>query len=1037
MKAAPAAEATMPDGRQPCTPPRRGWSETNQTLAGHPRDPMQLTRTPILEQRPLRILIAAFALTLMAPTAYAQSILLGAINGVARDELARPMQGVHIILTEVGTGVGREQETSATGRFEFLFLPPGSYEVFAEQLGYRPIRVRGIAVRPGRSIPVSVSLAREAPPVMNVDTVEFRQAASGLLGAAASRVFSSLAIEGLPHGTRELAELGRLSSSSNGSLATEGLPGRLSGVVIDGVAYTGAMHTGLTGAAFPTAPFPLLGIADAELLTNGIDVEYAGFASASLSGYTARGTRRLQAKGFGDWLGLRSSEHFDLGNFSHNTVRGGFLVSGPIISDTAHFVLGGEVRHLETPMPRAWTATTLDSALLAVASDSFGVDLAGYLSPRRTTTDIVSAFGRFDGQINEGNAVSLRANFARLSTRNPRLSSLRGPELGADLDGTDLSTSARLTSMLSASVGLELRVGLEFSKRAYSSGNLPATLLTEEAVAFGADPVLPTRLERVAFRANETLHFRVGTHQFKLGGSAVFSSTDQTLASGRRGQFAFSGVDDFAALAGSFVQSVGPPSVARFSTVEFGVFLQDRWQVAPALEIAMGFRVDAEVLPDEEVPLNTAWLELTGLANDDFNRKITKFSPRFGLRWDVGNRHRWLVRAEAGFHHGIVDPSTFAEVVTQSGRLQVRRGFGRLGRWVETPDSNSAPVLGPSLALLGPDFAAPRTFRTSLGIGASLGPALEFDVSAAYRHTDFLSRRHDLNLLPAPSARDQYGRPIYGTLIQRGGLLAAEPGSNRRFAGFDRVSVLDVDGSSDYWGITARLQGRVGSVASFFASYTYSRVEDNWLSGHGNSPGSQLTPFPEGLNGRDWADGRSDFDVPHRVVAGGELDLGVVRLAGFYRFQSGFPFTPGFRDGVDANGDGSFNNDPAFVDDAIAGAGDLFNEWECLRVQVGRFARRNSCRGDPIHTLDVRVVLRAFEARGYSVELVADGVNLLDPEVAELDRALYLVDASGALVTDPVLAETTVPLLVNPNFGQPVRGLSTGRFFRVGLRVGY
>ena len=167
------------------------------------------------------------------------------------------------------------------------------------------------------------------------------------------------------------------------------------------------------------------------------------------------------------------------------------------------------------------------------------------------------------------------------------------------------------------------------------------------------------------------------------------------------------------------------------------------------------------------------------------------------------------------------------------------------------------------------------------------------------------------------------------------------------------------------------------------------------------------------------------------------MDLGVVRLAGFYRFQSGFPFTPGFRDGVDANGDGSFNNDPAFVDDAIAGTGDLFNEWECLRVQVGRFARRNSCRGDPIQTLDVRVVLRAFEARGYSVELVADGVNLLDPEVAELDRALYLVDASGALVTDPVLAETTVPLLVNPNFGQPVRGLSTGRFFRVGLRVGY
>ena len=50
-------------------------------------------------------------------------------------------------------------------------------------------------------------------------------------------------------------------------------------------------------------------------------------------------------------------------------------------------------------------------------------------------------------------------------------------------------------------------------------------------------------------------------------------------------------------------------------------------------------------------------------------------------------------------------------------------------------------------------------------------------------------------------------------------------------------------------------------------------------------------------------------------------------------------------------------------------------------------------------------------------------------------RALYLIDANAALVADEETGTVTVPLVVNPSFGEPVRSLTTGRIYRIGIEV--
>ena len=227
-----------------------------------------------MEHPHLRILIPALALTLMAPNTFAQSIVTGAISGAVLDELGRPMPDVHVVLAETGAGVQRERQTGDRGQFDFLFLPPGSYEIFAQQLGYRANRVRGIPVGPGRATRVPISLALAPPPVTVYMSMSSSVVPLSWWGPLARVCFPTWRSDACPAEVESFAELARFSSVSHGGLAIEGLPGRQAGVLVDGVPYAGAVHhPALSDSGYTTALLPYSQLASAELLPGGVDIE--------------------------------------------------------------------------------------------------------------------------------------------------------------------------------------------------------------------------------------------------------------------------------------------------------------------------------------------------------------------------------------------------------------------------------------------------------------------------------------------------------------------------------------------------------------------------------------------------------------------------------------------------------------------------------------------------------------------------------------------------------------------------------------------
>ncbi len=386
-------------------------------------------------------------------------------------------------------------------------------------------------------------------------------------------------------------------------------------------------------------------------------------------------------------------------------------------------------------------------------------------------------------------------------------------------------------------------------------------------------------------------------------------------------------------------------------------------------------------------------------------------------------------------HSGDVDPSRLFEVFTGAGSVDIKTHEGTGLNWPDATVPVGAPRL-PTLTLLGPDARPPRSLRASAGFVREIAGGLSLHLSGDFRRTDFLLRRRNLNLAQVPSATDQFARDVYGTLSKDGTMIAATGPETRRFPLFGPVTALDPDGWSEYRGVTAGLEFRSASL-DLYGSFTRSETKDNWVGAASGSADAELSPrLPSFVE--SWDEARSDFDVPSRITATTVVRVPALpgtSMSATYRYGSGRAFTPRYRRGVDANGDGSFENDVPFVpqpDDL----GTLHADWQCLRNQAGGFAVRNSCRGPAHQTVDARLRIALGQIGGQNASVFVDGLNLVESKDGLIDDALMLVDADADLTVTSGGTRVSVPYQVNPGFGEVLLPTSRGRMLRVGMRIG-
>lgn len=1007
-------------------------------------------RSTLLGHRRERLSAAALGLAVwLAAPLYGQSITAGGLRGSVYAADGEPLPGVAVTLEDQGGGTVRELTSDDDGSFAVLMMLPGSYNLLVELEGFQPVRVRGVLIAAGRTTTLGVELQPRPPPITSVTEITNPGASTGPTGRIV--VGSELRTLQFRSDATDISRgLSAVAAPLDGRLGfaamASGLPGRLTRVFADGVPEILLRHPGLPGEPASAPAFSRDAIAQGQVFGSALDTEWRGTAGSSLSLITRSGTDRFE---FVPYARVSSAKLGGNGALNPADSAGiswstGVGLAGPIKRDTAHFALQGNYESLRLPEPYPWAAdegtlsgapVSVREAVQSIAQDRYSTAVGPSLAPAVRTWKGGSGLGRVDWRLARNAQLMVRAGAASFQEANPLLGRDVGNDAGASLVGRDVSAAVALTT--AATISNELRVGVALARRDWKAAPLPATRLVTEAARFGGNPALPGRFETQLLSVSDALQYQFRLHAIKAGVSLDYPSYSQQYTYGASGVYLFGDLDRFNSGTGAYFRAVSSLAEAKVSAPLVGVFLQDTWQVSPGFELLLGLRYESQFLPKNKIARNLEWYTDAGIGNDSLPKDRRGIQPRLGFVFDPGNRGQWNVQGGVGIQAESLELAALSEAVHHSGEnVAVSRAVGT----VPWPGGPASPSTATRLTMLSQLYRAPRTLKGDLAITRSLSGGFTMQLRGAYHHTDYLLRRTDANLAVFPSGVAQDGRPVWGTLVQQGGLVTASPQTSRRFPSFDLATALSPTGFSDHYEATATVARPVGRSFLFSAEYTFSRTRDNLVGLLAPDPADQLSPFPGGLDGAAWDEGRSDLDLPHRAALNLEFRTGgryPVTVAARGRWRSGFPFTPGFRSGVDVNGDLGGNNDPASAD-AIVQPSAPGAIASCDGTSVGGFAARNSCRERAVGSLDVSLgVPLPLGSELRRLVVTVEAFNLVASTTGVVDRAALLIDPAATLTTNPTTGAVSIPYLANPRFGTLLRRGGEPRVVRFGLRVEY
>jgi len=185
------------------------------------------------------------------------------------------------------------------------------------------------------------------------------------------------------------------------------------------------------------------------------------------------------------------------------------------------------------------------------------------------------------------------------------------------------------------------------------------------------------------------------------------------------------------------ITGVPPPGKSTVKNEDYGLFVQDRWQMRPNFTLNLGLRWEAQIFPSPIVPPSqTAYGAL--LSNPRFPSDGTlhspkkEFQPRVGFAWDISKQGKSVLRASYGIFYGRQNMLSQVGSITDNGVQQYgiacASSFGCSNGAARPVWPNIVPI-APGGGLSTPSPAvwpappSPRRLRQWWGSARSVWPA--------------------------------------------------------------------------------------------------------------------------------------------------------------------------------------------------------------------------------------------------------------------------------------------------------------------------
>ncbi len=617
-------------------------------------------------------------LLLTAAPAFSQ--VTGAIAGTVRDGSGAVLPGATITVT--GPALQREKATavsSGDGTYRVPLLPPGTYQVAVDLSGFKPVSRSNVDVAINQQTTVDLVLGL-ASVTEAVSVTGSAPVVETTRSDITNRV-STRAIDALPLNGRNFTDLVALvpgarpvpEGQQGSNVSIFGERGAATSFLIDGAENNDPLEG---GAALR---YTQDSIQEFEVITSGYEAEFGRAQGGIVNIITRSGTNRYDGRAF--WF--RRDDAMDASNVPNQKVpklsrdQWGATLGGPIARDRAYF-FGSFERLGETRGVNINRAAIPAFVASGIASPSGSEDFG--IAPETTG---LTGLGKLDYVFNASHRLSVTVNGNNQDVSGEISSPIAGttalPSAARTQSADGVATIARLTSVFSDRTYLETTGGFTSTS---SGTNLDKNqrseplliLLRSGFMQTGAPFGGKTKRDRDRLQISQSLtragldwH---GDHQLKAGwdfnrvgltgfnevtndveySAAFLSPNAQAINEDlfRRLGFAQSA-------ARFFTLSANPDGSLDLdmSSNDVGLFAQDTWQVTPSVTINAGARYDYASL---------------------FGGDKNNIAPRLGVAWDVGGRHRTVVKLNWGifFDRNLLSA---ASTVPEKGGVFTRSAF--------------------------------------------------------------------------------------------------------------------------------------------------------------------------------------------------------------------------------------------------------------------------------------------------------------------------------------------------------------------------
>jgi hypothetical protein len=237
----------------------------------------------------------AFLLTCLSTASAQTQITTGVIQGTVTDTTGAVLPGTTVEARHTGTNVSRTVVTDADGRYSFLQLQPGTYEVTFSLAGFATLVHENVPLTVGQSVTLPASL-----PVSKLsETVTVRSAPSVVESTrtAAATTLNALTVEHTPNLGRKFEDLLTLTPNvsivqgpDGDEITFAGQRGIFNNISLDGGDYNNGFFGEQAGGQRVAVDITLEAIKEFQVIATGAPAEFGRTAGGIVNVVTKSGT---------------------------------------------------------------------------------------------------------------------------------------------------------------------------------------------------------------------------------------------------------------------------------------------------------------------------------------------------------------------------------------------------------------------------------------------------------------------------------------------------------------------------------------------------------------------------------------------------------------------------------------------------------------------------------------------------------------------------------------------------------------------------